>query len=81
MSRTIISLPDEDKMWLVRQASSQRVPITELVRRAVREYRQRHGNGSSRRLLELLDRTRGNWKRGDGLRYQSNTREEWEQRH
>lgn len=81
MSRTIISLPDENKMWLVRQASSQRVPITELVRRAVREYRQRHGNGRSRRLIKLLDRTRGNWKHGDGLRYQSNTREEWEQRH
>ena len=59
MPRTIISLPDEDKTWLVRQASSQQVPMTELVRRAVREYRQRHGNGRSRRLTELLDRTRG----------------------
>ena len=81
MPRTIISLPDEDKTWLVRQASSQQVPMTELVRRAVREYRQRHGNGRSRRLTELLDRTRGSWKHGDGLRYQSNAREEWEQRH
>ena len=58
MSRTIISLPDEDKTWLVRQASSQQVPMTELVRRAVREYRQRHGNSRPRRLTELLDRTR-----------------------
>ena len=81
MSRTIISLPDEDKTWLVQQAFSQQVPMTELVRRAVREYRQRHGNSRSRRLAELLDRTRGSWKHGDGLRYQSNTREEWEQRH
>lgn len=81
MPRTIISLPDGDKTWLVRQASSQQVPMTELVRRAVRKYRQRHGNGRSRRLTKLLDRTRGSWKHGDGLRYQSDTREEWEQRH
>ena len=81
MSRTIVSLPDEDKTWLARQASAQRVPMSELVRRAVREYRERHGNGKSGRLSELLDSTRGSWKHGDGLRYQSNTRKEWEQRH
>ncbi len=81
MSRTIVSLPDEDKTWLARQASAQRVPMSELVRRAVREYRERHGNGQSRRLSELLESTRGSWKHGDGLRYQSNTRKEWEQRH
>ena len=79
MSRTIVSLPDEDKTWLARQASVQRVPMSELVRRAVREYRKRHGNDKSRRLTELLDSTRGTWKHGDGLHYQSNTRKEWEQ--
>ena len=81
MSRTIVSLPDEDKTWLARQASAQRVPMSELVRRAVREDRGRHGNGKSGRLTELLNSTRGTWKHGDGLRYQSNTRKEWEQRH
>ena len=81
MSKTSVSLPDEDKTWLARQASVQRVPISELVRRAVREYRKRHGNGRSGRLAELLDSTRGTWKHGDGLRYQSRTREAWEQRH
>ena len=81
MSRTLVSLPDEDKTWLVRQASAQRVTMSELVRRAVREYRKRHGNGQSSRLTALLESTRGSWKDGDGLRYQSNTRKEWEQRH
>lgn len=81
MSRTIVSLPDEDKMWLARQASARRVPISELVRRAVREYRERHGSSKPGRLSELLDSTRGSWKHGDGLRYQTRSREEWEQHH
>ena len=80
MPRTIVSLSDEDKMWLDRQAATERVPMTEIVRRAVREYRKRCSDGESSRLQELLGRTRGCWTHGDGLRYQNAVRDEWEQR-
>ena len=80
MPRTIISLSDEDKVWLDRQARAERVPMTELVRRAVREYRGRRDAGGSSRLQELLGRTSGCWTHGDGLRYQDAARDEWERR-
>ena len=80
MPRTIISLSEDDKIWLDRRARSERVPMTELVRRAVREYRERYDDHGSRRLQELLGRTRGSWTHGDGLRYQDAAREEWERR-
>ena len=80
MPRTIISLSDEDKVWLDRQARAERVPMTELVRRAVREYRGRHDAGGPSRLQELLGRTSGCWTHGDGLRYQDAARDEWERR-
>ena len=80
MPRTIISLSDEDKVWLDRRSRAERVPMTELVRQAVREYRERCDAAGSSRLRELLGRTRGCWTHGDGLRFQNTARDEWEQR-
>ncbi len=80
MPRTIISLSDEDKVWLDRRSRAERVPMTEIVRRAVREYRERYDAGGSSRLKELLRRTSGCWTHGDGLRYQDAVRDEWERR-
>ena len=80
MPRTIVSLSDDDKAWLDRQARAERVPMTELVRRAVHEYRERYHDGRPGRLHELLGRTRGCWTHGDGLRYQDAARDEWERR-
>ena len=80
MPRTIISLSDEDKEWLDRRAQAERVPMTELVRRAVREYRGRYHAGGPSRLRALLGRTSGCWTHGDGLEYQNAARDEWESR-
>ena len=80
MPRTIISLSDEDKVWLDRRSRAERVPMTELVRRAVREYRERYDTERPSRLQELLGRTRDCWTHGDGLRYQDAVRDEWETR-
>lgn len=78
MPRTVISLPDDDKEWLDRRSAAERVSMTELVRRAVREYRLRHGDHHDRGLEELLEMTRGRWRHGDGLQYQDALREEWD---
>ena len=76
MARTVISLPDEDKAWLDRQAAREGVPMTELIRRAVRRLRVASRRGD-RTTEELLDITRGTWKRGDGIKYQRALRREW----
>jgi hypothetical protein len=75
MVRTVISLDEDDKRWLDRLAEREGVPMTELVRRAVRLYR-RQAPTEGRSLDELLQVTSGLWKRGDGLQYQRRLRRE-----
>jgi len=76
MVRTVISLEAKEKLWLDRTARAEGVPMTELIRRAVRLLREQ-----SRRerpnLDELLDATSGSFKLGDGLTYQRKVRREW----
>jgi len=75
--RTVVALPREDKDWLDARAAAERVPMTALVRRAVRELRQREApTGPSR--LERMDRLVGAWPAGDGLLWQRQVRDEWE---
>lgn len=76
MPRTIISLSDDEKDWLTRVAETERVPMTEIVRRALALYRRQSGDLPS--FDELLERSRGIWREGDGLSYQRRLRDEWE---
>lgn len=73
MIRTIISLDAEDKSWLDRRAEKTGVPMTQVVREAIR--RMRHEEDES--FDALLERTRGNWRHGDGLAYQRRLRRQW----
>lgn len=79
MVRTVISLDEEDKRWLDQQAAEEGVPMTELVRRAVRQFR---GQVTTARpsFEDLLEATRGTWRHGDGLDYQRRMRGEWDGR-
>jgi hypothetical protein len=74
--RTVISLPAADKRWLDHQARRRRVPMTRLVQEAVQLLR-RQGGDCPDGLDELLARTRGLWRRGDGLAWQRRLRDEW----
>lgn len=76
MVRTIVSLAVEDKDWLDRRAAEEGVPMTELIRRAVKLLRE-HGRLSEPEWDEVLTRTSGIWKHGDGLAYQERMRGEW----
>jgi hypothetical protein len=76
MVRTVISLDEEDKDWLDQRADAEGVPMTELVRRAVRLLRQREPGPEPTRS-DLLRRTRGVWRSGDALEYQQGLRDEW----
>ena len=79
MTRTLISLDPDDKAWLSRKAKRERTPVTELVRRAVRQFRKQSGPETSE-LDRLLGETAGLWSEGDGLAYQNKLRREWDKR-
>jgi len=73
MIRTIISLEAADKAWLERKAKEDGVPETEVVRRALRSLRRQEETS----FEDLIEQSRGIWKKGDGLTYQRRLRREW----
>lgn len=79
MIRTLISLDDEDKQWLDRKAKEEGMTMAQLVRIAVRRYREQSEREASQPSLEeLLRQTSGILKEGDGLEAQIRLRDEWE---
>jgi hypothetical protein len=78
MIRTIISLDPEDKLWLDRKAEEEKVTMTELVRQAIRRYREECETATPS-LDRLLAETSGLWPQEDGLDYQQRLRQEWEE--
>ena len=76
MIRTVISLDEADKRWLDQRAAEEGVPMTELIRRAVRLLRDQ-APVEHQTFEELLAATSGLWKHGDGLTYQERLRGEW----
>ena len=78
MPRTIVNLDQNDKDWLDREAKARHVPMTELVRVAIRSYRLQQQSRHRGDFQDLLARTSGLWREGDGLAYQDRLRAEWE---
>ena len=75
MTRTVVALDNDIKKWIDAKAARDGVPMTELVRRALQQYRE-HEEQS---VELLLSETSGIWTSGDGLQYQQNLRDEWGQ--
>lgn len=80
MARTIINLDSEDKSWLDHAARERHVPMTELVRQAVHDYRIRSETLGKPKVEATLARTAGLWRQGDGLACQKRLRREWDRR-
>jgi hypothetical protein len=76
VKRTLISLEDRDKAWLDEAAAREGTAATELVRRAVKLLRERE-QLQQQPFGEVLLRTRGLWRAGGGLEYQTRLRDEW----
>jgi hypothetical protein len=72
--RTIITLPEEDKGWLESYGKAHDVSVAEAIRRSIRKLRE---DTSSETYKIMVKKTRGLWKKGDGLRYQNEIRSEW----
>jgi len=73
MIRTVISIEPDEKSWLERRAKSVGVPMSELVREAIRRMRRQEDASFDR----LLEETSGLWTEGDGLDFQRRSRAEW----
>jgi hypothetical protein len=69
----LISLEENDRRWLEQTAQEAGVPMSEVVRRAIRQAQE----DGQKPLKDLLASTKGLWRRGDGLRYQRRIRKEW----
>lgn len=78
MRRTLINLDPEDKAWLDREARHRHVPMTELVRQAVRAYRLREESLGNEKWQHAVRDTAGIWRQGDGLAWQRRLRDEWD---
>ena len=77
MVRTVISLELEEKEWLDRKAHEERISMAALIRKAVQRYRE-ESEQDVPAMDQLLQKTAGLWKAGDGLAYQRRLREEWQ---
>lgn len=74
MTRTIISLEEEDKNWLDEEAERTGKPMAVIVRTAIHHLREE----KERALSSLLKQTSGTWGEGDGLAWQKRLRSEWD---
>ncbi|OIP17725.1 MAG: hypothetical protein AUK53_01930 [Betaproteobacteria bacterium CG2_30_59_46] len=80
MQRTIISLEPDDRDWLARRAQVEHVPQTEVVRRALRLYRQNAETRGPQSFEKLARLTSGIRQGEDGLIVQQRLRDEWSER-
>ena len=77
MTRTIISLPQEEKQWLESYGRLHRISSAEVVRRAIRDLRL---GTPGKSLRTVLKETAGAWTsvQGDSRAYVETLRKEWE---
>jgi hypothetical protein len=73
MMRMPVSLEESDRQWLERRARETGVPMSEVVRQAIRQVQQ----ADQKPMKDLLASTKGLWRKGDGLRDQRRIRREW----
>jgi hypothetical protein len=73
--RIIITISDEDKLWLDGYAKEHKISVAEAVSQAISLLRQEHRQQTYQKLVEI---TCGIWKKGEGLAYQGEMRTEWE---
>ncbi len=81
MNRMIITLEDADKLWLARESKAEKKSIAQIIRDAIKDYKERVAKKPEEETFEeLLEATRGTWTQGDPLTYQQNIRAEWDHR-
>lgn len=79
MTRTIISLPEDEKRWLESYGRRHKISSAEVVRRAIGEFRRQR---SDRSLNVVLRETAGAWTsiKGDTREHIVALRREWDRK-
>lgn len=79
MTRTIISLPEEEKKWLESYGRRHKISSAEVVRRAIGEFRRKK---SDKNLNVVLRETAGAWTSitGDSRDHIDALRREWDRK-
>lgn len=72
--RIIITIPDEDKLWLDGYAKMHKISVAESIRQGIDLLKKGQRQESYQKVVEV---TCGIWKKGDGLAYQQEMRGEW----
>lgn len=73
--RTIITLSEEDKIWLESYSKALNISVAEAIRQGIGRLREAKMQEGYERLV---DDTRGLWKKGNGLKSQMDLRSEWD---
>ncbi len=72
--RTIITLSEEDKLWLESYSKAFKISVAEAIRQGINRLK---GAEIQKTYHTLVQNTRGIWKEGNGLIYQERIRSEW----
>jgi hypothetical protein len=73
--RIIITLSEEDKLWIEGYSQALKISVAEAIRQGLERLRQGEGRLTYQKLVE---QTWGIWNKGDGLEYQAAIRSEWD---
>jgi len=73
MTRITVNLDKTDKSWLDKKSAATGLPVSEIVRQAIRRMQGKEEAAFDR----SLKCTSGNWRHGDGLACQRRIRKEW----
>lgn len=72
--RTIITVSEEDKLWLENYSRSYGISMAEAIRRGITRLKVEEGQSTYERIVR---HTRGIWQKEEGLEYQKKLRNEW----
>ncbi len=72
--RTIITISDTEKRWLMSYTKTHKISMAEAIRRGIACLK---ASQSSASYLKIVNDTKGIWSKGDGLKFQERLRSEW----
>ena len=69
--RTVITLSEEDKLWLEGYSKAFKISVAEAIRQGISRLKE---SETQKTYHTLVQNTRGIWEKGDGLTYQKHIR-------
>jgi hypothetical protein len=72
--RSIITISDEDKLWLENYSRAHGISAAEAIRRGIARLKDEEDSSVYKKIIQ---ETRGIWKEGDGLEHQKRARCAW----